>query len=202
MNENPENTSVIVDGSIIHDNSLFIGISNTNSGVEIWKTSGVLQENGQMVDWMRVGDSGIGDGKNVMTQLVSFHDEIYAWTTNYVTGQQVRKRSVCEQAPPSDSPTGTPTPDPIDPSHSQTPDVDPTDPPIIEASPTLEPTDQIDPTKTVESTEEPTATSLPDDYPSPDAPAPFPCSYGSESCDEQYAMDQNSVVFFPLVLSP
>jgi hypothetical protein len=202
MNENPENISIIVDGSIVHNNNLFIGISNTSSGVEIWKTSGVLQETGQMVDWMRVGDSGIGDSKNVMTQLVSYHGEIYAWTTNYVTGQQVRKRTVCEQAPLPDSPTGTPSPDPIDPSLTQTPVVDPTDQPTIVVSPSPEPSDQIDPTETVESTEEPTATSIPDDYPNPDAPAPIACSYGSESCEEQYAMDHNSIMFFPLMMRP
>ena len=202
MNENPENTSVIVDGSTVHNNNLFIGVSNTSSGVEIWKTSGVLQETGQIVDWMRVGDSGIGDSKNVMTQLVSYHGEIYAWTTNYVTGQQVRKRTVCEQAPLPDSPTGTPSPDPIDPSLTQTPVVDPTDQPTIAVSPSPEPTDQIDPTETVESTEEPTATSIPDDYPNPDAPAPIACSYGSESCEAQYAMDHNSVMFFPLMMRP
>jgi hypothetical protein len=203
MDGDPENTSVIVDGSIVYDNNLLIGISNATSGVQIWKTHGMLLENGQSVDWMKVGDSGIGDHKNVMAQLVSYHDEVYAWTTNYVTGQQVRKRSMCEQAPPIDLPTSTPTPDPIEPSVTQTPVVDPTEETPIEASPTTEATDQIDPTSTGEPTEEPTATTPSEINPYPDAPTPIPCSYGSESCEEQQnPLDQNLVVYFPLVMRP
>ena len=44
-----------------------------------------------------MGGSGLGDAKNLYTELIPFNGDLYAWTSNYVTGQQVR-RATCPAA--------------------------------------------------------------------------------------------------------
>jgi hypothetical protein len=202
MNGDPGNSSVLVDGSIVHDTNLILGVSNASSGVQLWMTNGMLENDGSLVEWIQVGDPGIGDEKNVMTQLVAYHEEIYAWTTNYFTGQQVRKKSVCSQTLPTETPTETPPSEPVEPSPTATPTADPTDEAVPEVSPTQEPTDPIEPTDTGEPTEELTATPDPDFDPYPNPPTSIPCANGSESCEEQGDFDPNLDIFLPLVIHP
>jgi hypothetical protein len=202
MDGDPGNTSVIADGSIVHDDSLILGISNANSGVQLWKTVGTLVGSGPLVEWVQVGDSGIGDEKNVMTQLVAYHEEVYAWTTNYVTGQQVRKKSVCSQSVLTEEPTESPTSEPVEPSPTVTPTIEPTIETTPEPSPTPQPTNQIEPTETSEPTEVPIETPDQDLDPSPMPPTPIPCTNDSESCEEQGISDPTLNIFIPLVLHP
>ena len=206
MNGDSGNSSVIVDGSITNNNGLVLGVSNANSGVQMWKTTGTLQGSGPLVDWERVGEPGLGDKKNVMTQLISFNEEVYAWTTNYVTGQQVRKLSECSQPittePPVEIPTDTHTPEPNEPTPSETPALEPTDESTPTDSPTQEPTEPISPTESAAPTEEPTTTPDPESDLTPTPDTPPNCVNGSESCEEQSTYDSAFDVYLPLVMRP
>jgi len=201
MNGDAGNSSVIVDSSITYNDGLLLGISNANSGVQMWKTNGALQGSGPLVDWERVGEPGLGDEKNVMTQLISFNSEVYAWTTNYATGQQVRKQSECSQPittePPVENPTETPTPETTEQAPTtETPAVEPTDDLTPDESPTQDPTESFSPTET------PTATPIPEIEPSPTVDIPPACATGSESCEEQSTNNLAFDVYLPLVMSP
>jgi hypothetical protein len=202
MNGDPGNSSVIVDSSIAHENALLLGVTNSNSGVQMWKTTGTLQGSGPLVDWERVGEPGLGDEKNVMAQLISFNAEVYAWTTNYSTGQQVRKQSGCLQPPttepPVESPTSTSTPGDTEPTPTETPTVEPTDDLTPDVSPTQEPTDPYMPGETSVPTEEPSTT--PD--PGSDQDLPPDCMSGSESCEEHSSSAFPFDVYLPLVMRP
>lgn len=88
--EDTHNVGVTTDGAAVYHRMLYIAVSNRESGVEVWRTAGRLQSNGQ-VGWEQVSDSGVGDPGNVYAQLIPFHDYLYAWTSNYSTGQQVRQ---------------------------------------------------------------------------------------------------------------
>ena len=206
MNGDSGNASVIVDSSITHNDGLILGVSNSNSGVQMWKTTGTLQGSDLLVDWERVGEPGLGDEKNVMTQLISFNAEVYAWTTNYVTGQQVRKQSECSQPiatePPVESPTDTPTPETTEQAPTETPAVEPTDDLTPDKSPTQDPAEPVSPTETPEPTEAPTTTPIPEIEPSPTVDIPPACATGSESCEEQSINNLAFDVYFPLVMRP
>jgi hypothetical protein len=89
------NRGTVVDGATVHQEALYVAVFKTSGGVTVWRTTGTLERG--LVDWEQVGASGLGDPRNVYAQLVSFHEDLYAWTTNYATGQQVRRASV---APP------------------------------------------------------------------------------------------------------
>jgi hypothetical protein len=54
-----------------------------------------------MVDWEQVGDDGLGDADNLYARLVSFRGHLYAWTGNYVNGQQVRRLVEPMPSPPA-----------------------------------------------------------------------------------------------------
>jgi len=94
MNGNPANLETVVDGAAVYNGALYLGITNKNTGVEVWRTTGTLQSDGVLVDWEQVGRPGLGDPKNVATQLVSYNGYLYSWASNYTTGQQVL-RSEC-----------------------------------------------------------------------------------------------------------
>lgn len=90
MNGNPKNSHTYNDSSLVIDNYLYVAVSNQDSGFEVWRTSG-NPVNETLVDWEQFGPSGWSDSDNVKAGLVKFNDLLYAWTTNYQSGQQVRR---------------------------------------------------------------------------------------------------------------
>lgn len=86
----PANQDVLSDGGTVHQGALYVAVRNAASGCEVWRTRGQQQADG-MVDWEQVGSDGLGDANNHYARLVSFHTRLYAWTGNYVSGQQVRR---------------------------------------------------------------------------------------------------------------
>ena len=93
MNGNPANTGTVVDGATVYNGALYVAVNNTTTGVEIWRTTGDLQPTG-WVDWEPVGSSGLDDPENYYSEMVPFNGYLYAWTSNYTTGQHVY-RAAC-----------------------------------------------------------------------------------------------------------
>ncbi len=85
------NFGAVVDGATVYNAALYVAVSNTTTGVEVWRTAGLLENGGPQVDWTQVGGSGLGDPSNSHAELIPFNGNLYAWTSNYRTGQQVRR---------------------------------------------------------------------------------------------------------------
>lgn len=96
MSGNPANTGTVVDGATVYNSALYVAVNNSATGVEVWRTTGALQPGG--VEWEPAGSSGLGDPKNEYSELISFHGYLYAWTSNYTTGQRVYRTacSICQ----------------------------------------------------------------------------------------------------------
>lgn len=90
MDGNPGNISALVDSGTVYDGGVYVGIANLETGFEVWRTTGVIQADGK-TDWVQVSTSGLGDPDNLYTELIPFYDQLYAWTSNYISGQQVRR---------------------------------------------------------------------------------------------------------------
>ena len=166
MNGNIYNSGGVVDGAAIYDGGLYVAVNNANTGFELWRTSGSLQGGG-IIDWEKVGSSGLGDTNNILAQLIVFNDRLYAWTSNYITGQQVRSASCLEGAAQvTSTPTLTPTP-----TYTFTPTPTftstPTNMPTFTSTPT--PTNTFTPTftPTPTNTYTPTSTDTPTFTPTP-----------------------------------
>ncbi len=93
MNGNSANSGAVVDGATVYNGALYVAVTNTSTGVEVWRTTGVLQPGGT-VDWEQVDGAGLGDPNNDYSELMPFNGYLYAWTSNYVTGQRVY-RAAC-----------------------------------------------------------------------------------------------------------
>jgi hypothetical protein len=89
MDGSAANRGTVVDGATRDREMLYVAVANHDSGVEVWRTGGILQDN-RLVDWEQVGTDGLGDSNNVIAQLIVFDDHLCAWTSNYISGQQVR----------------------------------------------------------------------------------------------------------------
>ena len=170
MDSNPNNIVSVVDNATTYDGGIYIAVTNLSTGFELWRSSGTLQED-SLVDWEQVGSSGLGDTKNIYSQLITFNDYIYAWTSNYTTGQGVLK-SNCMEGAVTDTPTPTntllPTNTPIFtytpiPTYTYTPT--PTNPPTHTPLPTSTSAATYTPTPTYTGTptNTPTPTPLPTD---------------------------------------
>ncbi len=85
-----DNAGILTDGAAIYQQALYMAVSNTQRGVGIWRTTGSIQPNG-FVDWEEMGNNGLGDLNNRDAQLIAFNDQLYAWASNYISGQQVRR---------------------------------------------------------------------------------------------------------------
>jgi hypothetical protein len=196
MNGDANNSGSVVDNAAIYDGGLYLAVTNISTGFELWRTSGSLQGGG-LVDWEQVSSSGLGDPHNVMSQLITFNDHLFAWTSNYTSGQQVRCASCLEgAAQPTDTPTATATftytptstntptttptytptatftytPTPTDTPTAiptDTPSATPTDTPTATFTYTPTPTDAPNPTVTDTPLPTETSTPLPSDTPSP-----------------------------------
>lgn len=93
----PYNEGTVVDGATTYRGALYVSITNWNTGVEVWRTSGIHPEGETFVDWTLVTNNGFGDPNNTRAQLIPFNDYLYAWTSNFVSGQQVLS-SACPAA--------------------------------------------------------------------------------------------------------
>lgn len=86
---NQHNEGTVVDGAAMYNGALYVSLTNWNSGAEVWRTVGIRREDAGIVDWRQVSKGGFGDGDNTRAQLATFNDRLYAWTSNFVSGQQV-----------------------------------------------------------------------------------------------------------------
>jgi hypothetical protein len=89
MDNNANNSGAVVDGATVYNGALYVAVSNTSTGCELWRTTGTLQGGGPLVDWTQVGGSGLGDANNIYSELIPFNGYLYAWTSNYTSGQKV-----------------------------------------------------------------------------------------------------------------
>lgn len=90
MNGYKDNSQTYNDSSVFISGYLYIAVNN-DYGFEIWRSAGIPTGNGAQVDWEKFGLSGWSDTNNVYASLIDFNGMLYAWTTNYVSGQQVRR---------------------------------------------------------------------------------------------------------------
>lgn len=86
---NPNNEGTVVDGATAYNGALYVSITNWDSGVEIWRTAGIQRSEDVQVDWTLVRGGGISDNANTRAHLISFNRHLYAWTSNFTSGQQV-----------------------------------------------------------------------------------------------------------------
>lgn len=182
MGASSQNSGTLVDGAEIHENALYLGVSNKTSGFELWRSTGAAQDGAGQVDWQLVADNGLGDANNVLSQLIAYNDYLYTWTSNYASGQQVL-RSGCSLDNLGGS---TPTPTAVstsDPTPETTPTPDSLQTP---AGPTPTPTDAP--------TGSPSAT--PTETPQPTVYCPSDASY----CQEPNAGFVNNAIFLPLAI--
>ena len=59
-----------------------------------WKSgarTAALIPNSTLLRWEQVGGSGLGDRNTIYAELIPFNGNLYAWTSNYFTGQEVRR---------------------------------------------------------------------------------------------------------------
>lgn len=173
------NEGTVVDGAETIDDVLYLSVSNSSGGVELWQTTGTLQTAGEVVDWTRVDEAGLGDAENMHAQLIAFNGSLYAWTSNYASGQQVL-RTACslstqDEVAPTATATATQTPAP-----TSTPEVMETPVPLETATP-----DSENPVLT------PTQTPLPTAH----------CPAGADDCQESQLGDSRTWAnFVPLVI--
>jgi hypothetical protein len=93
MDGTGENMGTVVDGATTYNGALYVAVANLMSGAQVWRTTGRLDAQGR-VDWEPVGGPGLDNGDNYYAELVVYKGYLYAWTSNYVTGQQVL-RTAC-----------------------------------------------------------------------------------------------------------
>jgi hypothetical protein len=94
MGLTPDNLTAVVDGATLYNGGLYVAVSNFSSGFQLWRTDGSPQCGGPQVDWERVGGDGLTDNHNIHAELIEFNGWLYAWTSNFTSGQQVL-RSNC-----------------------------------------------------------------------------------------------------------
>ncbi|MEJ2352538.1 MAG: hypothetical protein P8Y03_22360 [Anaerolineales bacterium] len=177
MDGDPQDSGAIVDGAALYKDALYVAVSNTTSGFEVWRTTGTLQDQGSTVDWEQVDSSGLGDPRNVYSELIEFNGSLFAWTSNYATGQQVLKSECSLEKAIPPSPTVTPTP-------------------IGSLTEVPSPTASPGPTATDVPTETPTPIANPTETPAPT----INCPSGSDYCQDPIDASPPYSVFLPLIL--
>ncbi|HZD56713.1 MAG TPA: hypothetical protein VE136_08325 [Anaerolineales bacterium] len=179
LDGDPQNSGAVVDGATFYNDALYVGVSNTKTGFELWRTAGTPQDQGGLVDWEQVDSSGLGDPKNIYSELIDFNGSLFAWTSNYATGQQVLKSECSLEKISSPSPTVTPTP---------TAAVTASPPPLASPSPTATSAPTETPVPSVTITEQPVPT--------------IKCPSGSDYCQDPIVLSPPYSVFLPLALRP
>ncbi len=84
---NPNNTRTIVDGATVYNNALYLATMNAVDGAEVWRTT-------DGATWTQQNASGFGVTQTFAAQLIPFDGYLYAWTSDYATGQRVY-RAAC-----------------------------------------------------------------------------------------------------------
>lgn len=97
MDGDADNFTAVVDGAAVYNGALYVAVANMAGGFQLWRTAGIWKEARATVDWTWVGPDGLGDPSNISSQLIPFNGYLYAWTTNYASGQQVL-RANCPRA--------------------------------------------------------------------------------------------------------
>lgn len=82
LDDDPHNTRTIVDGAAIYNGALYLAVMNATTGVEVWRTA-------DGSGWAQINSDGFGDAETFAAELLPFNGYLYAWTSNYVSGQQV-----------------------------------------------------------------------------------------------------------------
>jgi len=78
----PNNGRVIVDAATVYNGALYLATLNEATGAEVWRTA-------DGTTWTQVNTDGFGDANTIAAELISFNGYLYAWATNYTTGQKV-----------------------------------------------------------------------------------------------------------------
>ena len=76
------NGRVIVDAATVYEGALYLATLNQVSGAEVWRT-----EDG--ITWTQVNLDGFGDPNTFAAELIPFNGYLYAWASNWATGQEV-----------------------------------------------------------------------------------------------------------------
>jgi len=84
---NPNNTRTIVDGTAVYNSALYLATMNAVDGAEVWRTT-------DGATWTQQNASGFGVTHTFAAQLIPFNGYLYAWTSDYTTGQRVY-RTAC-----------------------------------------------------------------------------------------------------------
>ncbi len=103
MDGNPRRSGTVVDGATVYGGALYVAVSDTVGGFTVWRTTGILAEDGMRLAWEPVGGPGLLDPVNIYAELIPFNGHLYVWTSNYKTGQQVL-RTKCSAVPPAPAP--------------------------------------------------------------------------------------------------
>jgi hypothetical protein len=85
--DEPQNGLIATDGDAVYNGAFYISVVNSDSGLEIWRTS-------DGIHWSRVVSDGFGDSQTIGANLTVFNGYLYAWAENYWDGQKVF-RSKC-----------------------------------------------------------------------------------------------------------
>ncbi|TFG73564.1 MAG: hypothetical protein E4H27_00520 [Anaerolineales bacterium] len=96
MDNDNNNTGTVVDGATIYNGMLYCAMTNIAEGTQVWRTDGISQAG--MLRWTQVSPSGLGHTDNRTAELIPWNGYLYAWTSNYVSGQEVRRTScsICQ----------------------------------------------------------------------------------------------------------
>jgi len=88
------NGKVIVDAGTVYNGALYLATLNQATGAEVWRTT-------DGTTWTQVNADGFGDGGSFAAELIPFNGYLYAWVTNYSTGQKVMRTKcpVCQNRP-------------------------------------------------------------------------------------------------------
>jgi len=87
----PNNGRVIVDAGTTYNGALYLATLNQATGAEVWRTT-------DGTTWTQVNGDGFGDADTLAAELIPFNGYLYAWATNYSTGQKVlrTKCPICQ----------------------------------------------------------------------------------------------------------
>lgn len=82
LGQDPHNTRTIVDGATVYNGALYVATMNATTGAEVWRTT-------EGVTWTQVNADGFGATTTFASELITFNGYLYAWTSDYATGQRV-----------------------------------------------------------------------------------------------------------------
>ena len=83
------NTTTVPDGAVLYRDTLFVSVRNPLLGFRVWRLRGDDF-------WEVVPETSTYDPNDIAAQLIVFNDALFAWTTNYHTGQAVLHSSCAE----------------------------------------------------------------------------------------------------------